>query len=244
MKQPNYSAPRGPVTILPVLGIGEIKEGDDVAASIAAALTKLGIQLTDDDVVVVTQKIISKAEGRVVAVPVGDDDARHRIAEQEAKQVLRRRDGLIITETHHGFVCANAGVDASNIDEGYVVLLPKDPDLSARRICKRLANITGASPAVIISDTFGRAWRNGQTNVAIGVAGMLPLLDYMGTHDHFGRELKVTSIAVADELAGAAELVMGKADGVPVAVIRGAYITKGSGDAKALIRQPATDMFR
>lgn len=227
------------ITIIPVMDMPEVKPGDDIAELISRCA-----QLQAGDIVVVTQKIVSKAEGRVVSVPPGDDDARHRIAESEAKSILRKRNGLIITETEHGFICANAGVDNSNVEEGWVTLLPKDADLSARRIRTRLNRLVGVDVAVIISDTFGRAWRLGQTDVAIGVAGMLPVIDYRGTLDGFGQELKVTTIAVADELAGAAELVMGKADAIPVAIVRGAAVVWGPGSAAQLVRPPQDDLFR
>lgn len=227
------------ITILPVAHIPEVKQGDDIAALIAKVA-----QLHDGDVVVVTQKIVSKAEGRIVAVSPDDDEGRHRIVESEAKAILRKRNGLIITETEHGFICANAGVDNSNVAMGSVTLLPKDPDLSARRIRARLRQLVGVDVAVIVSDTFGRAWRIGQTNVAIGVAGMLPVIDYRGTTDQFGQVLKVTLIAIADELASAAELVMGKADGIPAAIVRGAKFTRGSGTAADLVRPPQDDLFR
>ena len=241
---PAYSAPAGPVTFLPITGIPEVAPGADLGSVIVEAATSSGIELTDDDVLVVTHKIVSKAEGRIMEVAPDDADARHLIAEMEAARILRRRGGLIIAETRHGFVCANAGVDASNLEPGQVSLLPVDPDKSARRLRARVRQLTGHAPALIVTDTFGRAWRVGQTNVAIGVAGMLPVMDYRGSADHFGVELKVTTIAVADEIAAAAELVMGKSDGVPAAVARGVRYRRGRGNARALVRQPEDDLFR
>lgn len=235
---------KGPVAVLPIEGIPEVEEGADIGKAIAAACEFVGLQIEDDDVVVVTQKIVSKAEGRVASVDPADPDAKRRIVEQEAARILRRRGGLIIAETRHGFVCANAGVDQSNIDQGRVTLLPLDPDRSARRIRKQIGRAAGVDPAVIISDTFGRAWRSGQINVAIGVAGMLPVIDYRGTKDQHGQDLHVTMIAVADEIASAAELVMGKSDAVPAAIVRGARHIKGRGRARSLVRNPQDDLFR
>jgi len=241
---PAYQPPAGPVTLLPIVGIPEVVPGADLAALIVDAATSAGIVLTDDDVLVVTHKVVSKAEGRIRQVDPDDEDARHALAEAEAARIVRRRGGLIIAETHHGFVCANAGVDASNLQPGQVTLLPVDPDRSARRLRAKIRRLTGATPGVVITDTFGRAWRIGQVNVAIGVAGMKPLLDYRGSVDHFGTPLKVTTIAVADEVAAAAELVMGKADGVPAAVARGVRFHRGHGNAAGLVRRPEDDLFR
>jgi coenzyme F420-0:L-glutamate ligase/coenzyme F420-1:gamma-L-glutamate ligase len=239
-----YGETASPVLLLPIVGIPEVAPGSDLAEMIVEAAAGSRIELTDDDVLVVTQKIVSKAEGRIMEVHPYDDDARHMIVEMEASRIVRRRGNLIIAETRHGFVCANAGVDASNLEPGQVTLLPVDPDKSARRIRRRLRQLTGKHPAVIISDTFGRAHRTGQINIAIGVAGMLPLTSYQGRPDHFGTPLRVTTIAVADELASATELVMGKADGVPAAVARGVRYRKGRGRARALARRPEDDLFR
>jgi coenzyme F420-0:L-glutamate ligase/coenzyme F420-1:gamma-L-glutamate ligase len=224
-----------PITIHPVTGIPEVASGDDIAALIADATA----DVVDGDVVVLAHKIVSKAEGRVVAS--GD---RLVEARAEAARILRSTPDMIIAETRHGFVCANAGVDASNVDSGQVVLLPLDPDLSARRIRTRLERLTGAQLAVIISDTFGRPWRLGQTNVAIGVAGMDPFVDYRGALDHTGGELVATRICIADELAGAAEMVMGKAERIPVAIVRGAAVTGGRGAAASIVRPVDEDLFR
>jgi coenzyme F420-0:L-glutamate ligase / coenzyme F420-1:gamma-L-glutamate ligase len=222
---------------------GEFSKGDKVADRIHAACLDAGVTLQDEDVVVVTHKIVSKAEGRVAKMPSGDWEARDALIAREGATFLRRNGSIAITKTKHGFVCASAGIDASNVEPGTVTLLPRDPDRSARSIRSRLNLLAETDVAVVICDTFGRAWRNGQTNVAIGVAGMLPTVNYRDTTDSFGTVLKVTNIAIADELAGAAEMVMGKADGVPVAVIRGAPIKRGRGNAKALIRPATEDLF-
>lgn len=242
--KPAYRAPSDRVTIVPIVGMPEVAPGADLGEIIVEAARDSNVEPNEDDVLVVTQKVVSKAEGRIMEVHPGDDDARHMIAEMEAVRIVRRRNGLIIAETRHGFVCANAGVDASNLEPGQVTLLPHDPDKSARRLRRRIKQLTGKALAVIISDTFGRAWRIGQTNVAIGVAGMLPVIDYRGTLDQFGTPLKVTTIAIADELASAAELVMGKADGVPAVVIKGVRFVKGRGRARALVRAREDDLFR
>jgi coenzyme F420-0:L-glutamate ligase / coenzyme F420-1:gamma-L-glutamate ligase len=214
-----------------------VHPGDDLAALVAAA-TGSDV-LVDDDVLVVAQKVVSKAEGRVV--PGAD---RRAAARAESRRVLRRQNEMLISETRHGFVCANAGVDASNVEGDNVVLLPLDPDLSARRLRARLQNLLGVDVAVIISDTFGRAWRVGQTNVAIGVAGLEPFIDYRGTTDSQGRDLSATRICIADELAGAAEMVMGKTTGNCVAIVRGAPVVRGRGAATEIVRPPGEDMFR
>lgn len=222
--------------IWPVEGVPEVREGDDVGELVVAALAE---PLADLDILVVTQKVVSKAEGRI------RDEAEHEAAvTDESVRILRRLGGMAIAETRHGFVCANAGVDASNVPAGRIALLPVDPDLSARRIRARVAHLTGADVGVIIGDTFGRAWRIGQTDVAIGVAGFLPFLDYRGTQDADGRVLNATQICVADELAGAAELVMRKADRVCAAVIRGAQVEWGRAGARAIVRPPEQDLFR
>lgn len=226
------------IRILPVEGVPEVSPGDDLAGLFVTALPS-GF-LEDGDVLVVTQKVVSKAEGRVVPLTEKQDAIR-----AESKRVLRRTPGgMSISETHHGFVCANAGVDESNVDEGHVVLLPVDPDASARRIRARLKHLAGIEIGVIVSDTFGRAWRVGQTDVAIGVAGIDPFMDYRGSRDTQGRELRATRIAVADELAGAAELIMGKATGICAAIVKGADVIRGRGSALELVRAPAEDLFR
>ncbi|MGA8680148.1 MAG: coenzyme F420-0:L-glutamate ligase, partial [Acidimicrobiales bacterium] len=224
-----------------VSGLPEIAAGDDLAEMIASATA-----LLDGDVVVVTQKIVSKAEGRVVAVDPDDAAARRELAEREAVRVLRRRGDLVITETHHGFVCANSGVDLSNMADGYAALLPIDPDRSARRIRDGLRARTRCELGVIVSDTFGRAWRRGVTDVAIGSAGLRGIVDLRGSTDAMGRTLVATEICVVDEIAGAAELVMGKAAGVPVAVVRGLDPSVfGAGSVREQVVRPhAEDLFR
>jgi coenzyme F420-0:L-glutamate ligase/coenzyme F420-1:gamma-L-glutamate ligase len=225
------------IAIIPVEGLPEVQQGDDIASLIVERLG--GDGLLTGDVVVVAHKIVSKSEGRVV--PAAD---KAMVVLSESRRVLRRSETLIISETNHGFVCANAGVDASNVDGDNLVLLPLDPDLSARRIRKRLELLTGSELGVIVSDTFGRTWRLGQTNVAIGVAGIEPFLDYRATKDSQGRELSATRICVADELAGAAELVMGKARGMPAAIVRGAPAMAARGSAAEIVRPPGEDLFR
>jgi coenzyme F420-0:L-glutamate ligase/coenzyme F420-1:gamma-L-glutamate ligase len=222
---------------------GEFAKGDKVAERIFAACADAKLELADGDVVVVTHKIVSKAEGRVAEMPEGDWEARDALIAAEGASFLRRNGSIAITKTRHGFVCASAGIDASNVEPGMVTLLPLDPDRSARSIRSRLKRLAGVDVAVVVSDTFGRAWRIGQTNVAIGVAGMLATVNYRDTTDSFGTVLKVTNVAIADELAGAAEMVMGKADGVPVAVIRGAPIQRGRGSARDLVRPAREDLF-
>ena len=229
--------------VVPVPGLPEVRPGDDLAGMVAAAC-EAAIGLRDGDVVVVTQKVVSKAEGRLVDI---DPETGHRpIVEAESVRILRRRGDLIIAETEHGFVCANAGVDLSNVEAGQAALLPEDPDRSARRIRDALTHRFGVEVAVIVSDTFGRPWRRGVTDVAIGVAGLRPVIDLRGTADALGRELQVTEVAVADELAAAAELVMGKSTGIAVAVLRGvdpAWLGDGS-VVNDLVRRPDEDLFR
>jgi len=229
------------IELIPVHGIPEVRTGDDIAALIAAAT-----EVRAGDVLVVTQKIVSKAEGALVEVDPDDPLAHKALVEQEAVRVLRRRGDLVITETKHGFVCANAGIDRSNLDPNVAALLPRDPDRSARRIRDRLRSATGVEVGVIISDTFGRPWRRGLVDVAIGCAGVAAIVDLRGSEDSAGRELQVTEVAVADELAAAAELVMGKADGVPVAIVRGVDPTwlRESNVQAELVRNPAEDLFR
>ncbi len=226
------------IEVFGVDGIGEVAKGDDVAQLILAALPQ---PLTDFDIVVVTHKIVSKAEGAVRAAP--SDRDRKDIVESESASVIRRRGELVISITHHGFICANAGVDRSNVEPGQVVLLPRDPDASAHRIRLRLEQATGASLGVVITDTFGRPWRRGLTDVAIGVSGLPSLVDYRGTTDTFGSTLEVTEVAAVDEIAAAADLVMGKATGTPVAVVRGLRLS-GDGRAVDLVRPPGEDLFR
>jgi coenzyme F420-0:L-glutamate ligase / coenzyme F420-1:gamma-L-glutamate ligase len=231
------------IEIVPVHGIGEVQPGDDVAALVAGGIVASKIEPVDRDIVVVTHKIVSKAEGRIVDLGSDAPDAHRSLIPGEAVEILRRRGYLVIARTPHGFVCANAGVDRSNAGPGRAVLLPIDPDRSARRIRTRLMRRFGVDVAVVISDTFGRAWRRGQTDVAIGVAGMQPITDLRGTTDAHGRMLDVTEVAVADEIAAAADLVMGKAAGIPAAVVRGVPYVPGDGRATDLVRPAAEDLF-
>jgi len=231
----------GPIALVPVTGLGEIRAGDVLADLIAERA-----ELRSGDVVVVTQKVVSKAEGRLEAVDPDDPLSHKVLVERESVRVLRRRGELIVSETAHGFVCANAGVDLSNVERGWAALLPVDPDRSARRIRDGLRARAGVDVAVIVSDTFGRTWRRGVTDVAIGCAGVAAIVDLRGTTDALGRELQVTEVCVADELAAAADLVMGKAAEVPVAVIRGVdptWLRDGSIRTE-VVRHPSEDLFR
>lgn len=222
--------------------VGAVERGDDIATILAPALRDIGPR--EDDVLVVTHKIVSKAEGAVREI-VGDEGTfKKALVEEVARSIVRRRGDLIIAETKHGFVCANAGIDRSNTAPGTMVLLPDDPDRSAHRIRMRLLQIVGIDIPVIISDTFGRPWRRGLTDVAIGVSGLAPILDLVGTKDWVGRDLDVSEIAVADELAAAADLVMGKAAGIPAALIRGYEGPRGEGRASELVRPVDQDLFR
>ena len=233
------------LTIVPIEGIGEIRPGDELAVVIAQAATAQGTPIVDHDCIVVTQKVVSKAEGRLVALNPDDLAARRAIVEGESVRIVRRRGDLIISETRHGFVCANAGVDLSNVEAGTAALLPVEPDRSAKHVRDALRARDGVEVAVIISDTFGRAWRQGLTDVAIGISGIAGVVDLRETPDALGRILHVTEVAVADEIAGAAELVMGKADGIPAAIVRGldgSWLREGS--YRELIRPPAEDLFR
>ena len=242
--------------ILPVGGIPEVRPGDDLPDLIARAT---GESLLAGDILVVTHKIVSKAEGRLVdlravepsalakgfAARYGRDPRQIEVALRESRRVVRMERGLIIAETHHGFVCANAGVDASNVPgDDTVCLLPVDPDASAARLREALRARIESDLAVIISDSFGRPWREGITNVAIGVAGMEPLADYRGRRDPYGYPLEASILAVADELAAAAELVMGKTEGIPVAIIRNYPYKLGPGRALDLLMAPERDLFR
>jgi coenzyme F420-0:L-glutamate ligase / coenzyme F420-1:gamma-L-glutamate ligase len=247
------------VRIIGLQGIPNVAQGTDLAQVITEAAQTQGLSFASGDIVVVTQKIVSKAEGQLVdlqtvspspfalqvAAVQEKDPQVVEVVLRETKRVVKMAQRTIISETHHGFVCAHAGVDESNVaGEGTVALLPVDADASASRLRQGIRERTGVDLAVIISDTFGRPWREGLVNVAIGIAGMEPLKDYRGLPDTEGRILKVTTLAVADELASAAELVMGKLDRVPVAVIRGYPYTPGEGDSKLLLRAPEKDLFR
>ncbi|HET6624567.1 MAG TPA: coenzyme F420-0:L-glutamate ligase [Gaiellaceae bacterium] len=245
----------GELRVLPLLGIPEIEDGDDLATLVVEAAARAG-GLAENDVLVVAQKVVSKEEGRVVRLDdvepspearelAGEEDARRiEVILRESRRVVRSRPPLVIAETSHGFVCASAGVDSSNAKgPGTVVLLPLDPDASASRLRLRIRDLTGHEVAVVVSDSFGRAWRTGTTDVALGVAGMTALLDLRGTRDPVGYELHATQIAVADEVAGAAELVMGKVDGVPAAIVRGLR-PSGDGCGADLVMPADRDLFR
>jgi coenzyme F420-0:L-glutamate ligase/coenzyme F420-1:gamma-L-glutamate ligase len=234
----------------------EVRPGDDLDCMISDAVAR---DLRPHDVLVVTHKIVSKAEGRLVdlrtvkpstlakgyAARYGKDPRQIEVVLRESRRIVRMDRGIIISETHHGFVCANAGVDASNVPgDDTVCLLPLDPDASAARLGDALAEDLGVEVAVVISDSFGRAWRHGITDVAIGVAGMEPLADYRGLRDPHGYPMEASVLAVADELAAAAELVMGKTDGIPLAIVRGYSYSPTSGNARELLMPPERDMFR
>ena len=230
------------IQILPITGIGAVRPGDEITEILATALEPLSP--ATGDMMVVTHKIVSKAEGRVVTVVGDEEEFKRMLVESESASIVRIRGSLIIAETKHGFICANAGVDRSNAEPGTMILLPEDPDRSAHCIRSRLERRFGIDLPVIISDTFGRPWRRGLTDIAIGVSGLDAVVDLRGTHDWVGRELEVTEIAVADELASAADLVMGKADGIPAALIRGYNGPRGEGRGQDLIRPAEEDLFR
>ncbi|WP_047154806.1 coenzyme F420-0:L-glutamate ligase [Aneurinibacillus tyrosinisolvens] len=246
-------------TVMGIEGIPEVSAGDDLALLIIEALDKQGIRLEDEDIVIVTSKIVSKAEGRIIArndvqpssfaIQLAQltkkDPFEVEIILRESLRPIKVSDHVLIMETKQGFICANAGIDQSNVgDDDVFLLLPLDADASAMKIRTSLENHYGINLAVIISDTFGRPWRMGQTNVAIGISGMSAISDYKGKYDYYGRELKSTEIAITDQIAASAEMVMGKADGIPVAVIRGYSYPKGDGKAKHLIRPKQMDLFR
>jgi coenzyme F420-0:L-glutamate ligase/coenzyme F420-1:gamma-L-glutamate ligase len=233
------------LSIVPINGIGEIRPGDELAALIVDAATAQQTPIADGDCLVVTQKVVSKAEDRLVPLDPLDLDARRRLVESESVRIVRRRGDLTISETAHGFVCANAGVDLSNVDAGWAALLPVDADRSAKHVRDAVRARAGVEVGVIVSDTFGRPWRQGLTDVAIGVSGIAALIDLRDTTDALGRVLQVTEVAIADEIASAAELVMGKASGVPVAIVRGLDASWfGAGSVRQLIRPPHEDLFR
>jgi coenzyme F420-0:L-glutamate ligase / coenzyme F420-1:gamma-L-glutamate ligase len=246
------------INIIGLAGLPEIVRGDDVATLISRAVRASNLSVANGDVFVIAQKIVSKAEGRTVELETVEPSRAARewaesfdkdpraveVVLRESRRIVRRERGVIISETHHGFVCANAGVDSSNTAEGTAVLLPEDPDRSARQIKESLEHAFGVRVAVIISDTFGRPWREGLVNVALGVAGLAPLRDYRGELDSHGRPLRVTVIAVADEMASAAELVMKKSSGVPVAIIRGYDYQARDSSGRELIRAAEQDLFR
>jgi coenzyme F420-0:L-glutamate ligase / coenzyme F420-1:gamma-L-glutamate ligase len=244
--------------VIGVTGIGEVGRGDDLGRLIVEAAVRQSTPIRPGDLLVVGQKVVSKAEGRLVklsdveATPIAvamaaglaKDPRLVEVILRESRRVVRMDKGVLVTETHHGWVCANAGVDQSNVDSDSVALLPEDSDRSARGLRERVRALTGADVFVIITDTFGRPWREGLTNVAIGVAGFAPLQSYLGERDPTGRPLQATVLALADELAGAAEPVMGKLDRIPAAIVRGLALKASEEGAKPLLRDPARDLFR
>ena len=247
------------IQIIGLEGIPLIKKGDDIGAIILNAAQKQGMKLEEGDILVVTQKVVSKSEGRIIdlnqivpspfalriAKRTGRDPRHVEVILRESKRIVKMQDQHLIVETRHGFVCANGGVDKSNIEgEECVSVLPVGPDESARRIRAAIQRLSGVDVAVIISDTFGRPWRIGHVNVAIGVSGMKPIIDYRGLRDMFNYVLTVTVMAVADEIASAAELVMNKSDGVPVAIVKGYPYRKEEGKGIELIRPAELDLFR
>jgi len=247
-----------PIQVVPLTGLPEFAPGDDLARILIRAVQQQGLLIKQGNVFVAAQKIVSKTEGRLVrldsvrpserakqwAAKYQKDARVIEIVLKEAKRIVRMERGVIIAETHQGFVCANAGVDISNVPEETATLLPENPDRSARLLQEQLAREFGVHVAVVISDTFGRPWREGLVNVALGVAGMMPLADYRGEHDAQGKTLSATVIALADELAAAAGLVMGKLDRVPAAVLQGVTIQEGTGSGRDLIRPEERDLFR
>lgn len=232
------------LTIDAIHGVAEVEPGNDVAEAIGDAIDAGESILLDGDVVVVTHKIVSKAEGRIVDLDDDGPDSHRHLIDEESASIVRRRGDLVIAETKHGFICANAGIDRSNAGPARAILLPIDPDRSANRIRLRLIERFGADIAVIITDTFGRAWRRGLVDVAIGVAGMAAISDLRGQVDDFGKVLEVTEVATADEIAAAADLVMGKATRIPAVIVRGVPWIPASTGITPLIRPPSEDLFR
>ncbi|HUI01757.1 MAG TPA: coenzyme F420-0:L-glutamate ligase [Nitrososphaerales archaeon] len=246
------------VEVIPVGGIKRIRKGDDLGKVIADAVQAQGTPVRDGDIVVVTQKVVSKSEGRLVelagvrpgkravalASELGKDPRMVELVLRESTRVVRKGHGVLITQTKHGFVCANAGIDMSNVEAGYAALLPVDSDKSSRKIRRRLERETGKRLAVIVSDTFGRPWREGQTDVAVGCSGISPLDRLVGKTDPYGYVLRVTQPAVVDEVAAAAELVMTKLSMVPVALVRGVSYKRGESGVKSIVRKRSLDLFR
>jgi coenzyme F420-0:L-glutamate ligase/coenzyme F420-1:gamma-L-glutamate ligase len=244
--------------VIGVEGLPEIVPGQDLAPMIVEAARRQGTPIEGRDLLVISQKIISKAEGRIVrlsdvtvspsarsvAEEIGRDPRLVEVILGESRRIVRKDKGVLIVETRHGWVCANAGVDQSNVDADTACLLPEDSDRSARALRERLRSLTGHDLAIIVADTFGRPWREGLVNVAIGLAGFEPIVSYLGQEDPAGHVLQATILALADELASAAEPVMGKLDRVPVAVVRGLTWPRGEGSSRALMRDPARDLFR
>jgi coenzyme F420-0:L-glutamate ligase/coenzyme F420-1:gamma-L-glutamate ligase len=246
------------IAVIGLPGLKEVAPGDNLGELIVQGVVAAGLRAADGDIFVVTQKIVSKAEGRLIQLDTIEPSATARawaaahhkdarvfeVILRESRRIVRMDHGVLIAETHHGFVCANAGVDASNAPAGTVTLLPEDPDRSARHLQTHLENAFGGRLAVVVSDTFGRPWREGVVNVAVGVAGLAPLLDYRGQPDSQGRPMQVTVVAVADELAAAAELVMQKTRRMPVAIVRGYAYQAAAGSGRELLRPPEGDLFR
>lgn len=246
------------IEVIGLEGLDEIRPGDSIAQLICQACSREGLSLSEGDILVVAHKIVSKAECRIIRLDgvrpspralelsheLGKDPRLVEIILSESRRIIRTGRGTLIVETHHGFICANGGVDQSNVGLGQVALLPQEPDHSAEEIRKEVQKLSGVAPGVIISDSFGRPWRLGTTDIAVGVAGVMTLKDYRGRTDSYGYELKASVTAVADEIAAAAELVMGKRDGVPVALVRGANLRSEKGSAQQLLRPEAEDLFR
>jgi coenzyme F420-0:L-glutamate ligase / coenzyme F420-1:gamma-L-glutamate ligase len=244
--------------VIGIEGLPEINQGDDLGRLISDAAARQGTPLLGHDLLVVSQKIISKSEGRVVrlsevapspsaraiAAETGRDPRLTEVILGESRRIVRKGQGVLIVETHHGWICANAGVDQSNVDADTACLLPEDSDRSARSLRDRLRSLTGHALAIVVADTFGRPWREGLTNVAVGLAGFEPLKSYLGARDPAGHVLQATIIALADELASAAEPAMGKLDRIPVAIIRGLDWEAAEGSSRTLLRDPARDLFR
>jgi coenzyme F420-0:L-glutamate ligase/coenzyme F420-1:gamma-L-glutamate ligase len=229
------------ISIFGIAGLPEIEPGDDLAAMIVDAIAGESLALAIDDILVVTHKVVSKQEGRIVEIPT--EEAYRSVIADESVSIIRRRGDLVIAQTRHGFICANAAVDRSNVAAGYALLLPIDPDRSAHRLRTLITRATGVDVGVVITDTFGRPWRRGLVDVAIGVSGVTAIVDLKGTTDTHGNELNVTEVNVVDEIAAAADLVMGKATGIPVAIVRGLTLS-GNGRATDIIRPPNEDLFR
>lgn len=228
------------VTIIPISGLPEVSEGDNLANLTHDVLRKAGREILDGDIFVVTQKIVSKSEGMSRNL---DEHSFEDLLKSQVNRIVRKRGELVIAKTKHGFICANAGIDKSNVEKNNVLLLPEDPNKSAHSFRKKLENLTGKKIAVIISDTFGRAWRKGQVNFAIGSSGINPITSYIGETDTFENELNATEIAVVDELASAAELVMEKTLNVPIAIVRGVNYEDSKKNASELIREDEEDFF-
>ncbi len=246
------------VKVAPLLGIKRVRPGDDIAELLLEAIAECGLSVEDGDIVVVTQKVVSKSEGRIVELAgVEPRERARRLAKElakdprvvelvlrESRRIVRKGHGVLITETRHGFVCANAGIDHSNVEDGFVALLPVSPDKSAKTIRAKLEKSTGKRLAVVVTDTFGRPWREGQTDVAIGSSGISPLTSYNGAKDPYGYTLKVTAPAVVDEVASAAELAMTKLAMVPAALVRGVEFSRSEKGTRTLVREKTTDLFR